>query len=228
MLSHTQACAPTRQLETTTATVVMMTSVRTTTIQPTTTTAPTTSTTSITTTTPPVCSAPNSNSVGLTIDQVSGESGAATQEATNHCASCIQSSRNFYTSATSSDADDAISNGEVALIVRCASTQLCICNTQNACCTPPTDAAAPAQVNFIPYCDNTGCIMKAVLGTTPMVTQLQCENGQTYTFERQVDMNGNLLPLNSGAYFAADRTSCRGCDNIRTNSCIGALENGPA
>ncbi|KAI6237677.1 hypothetical protein M3Y95_00290500 [Aphelenchoides besseyi] len=205
MLSHTRACAPTRQLEITTI------------IQSTT-----------TTTTPPVCAAPNSNSVGLTIDQVSGEVDGVTQQATNHCASCTQSRRNFYTSATDNDPSDAVANGEVALLVQCVSAQLCVCNAQNVCCSPPTDAAAPTQINFTPFCDNTGCIMNAVMEATPMVTQLQCENGQTYTFERQVDINGNSLPLNSGAYFAADRTSCRGCDNIRTNSCVGPLENGPA
>ncbi|KAI6204282.1 hypothetical protein M3Y94_00655200 [Aphelenchoides besseyi] len=184
---------------------------------------------SSTTTSAPVCNAPNSNSVGLTIDQVSGEiNGNVNQTAIAHCNSCSQSRRNFYTSSTQSDPNVAIAQAQVALTVQCPTTQLCLCSSDNVCCTSPSDAAAPTQIQLIPRCDNSGCEMNAVMEGTVSVTQLNCENGQSYTIDRQQTTPGVNNQLNSGSYFNTDRVSCRGCDNIRTNTCNGPQENGPA
>ncbi|KAI6180298.1 hypothetical protein M3Y98_00704800 [Aphelenchoides besseyi] len=222
-----------------TSTVTTTSTVTVTTEQPTTTSSTTTSTaatTTVSTTSPsststsaPVCNAPNSNSVGLTIDQVSGEiNGNVNQTAIAHCSSCTQSRRNFYTSTTQSDPNGAIAQAQVALTVQCPTTQLCLCGSDNVCCTSPSNAAAPTQIQLIPRCDNSGCEMNAVMEGTAMVTQLNCENGQSYTIERQQTTSGVNNQLNSGSYFNTDRVSCRGCDNIRTNNCIGPRENGSA
>ncbi|KAI6193257.1 hypothetical protein M3Y96_00999200 [Aphelenchoides besseyi] len=208
------ACAPTRGGGTTTIG---------TTTPVVTTTAMTTTTTPITTTTAPACTAP-ANTVGITIDQVSGivENGIQTP-ATAHCRMCTESKRNFYTSVMTNDANNEIANP--AFQVECQTTQLCLCNSANACCSPATDAAAPTQIRFVPFCDNTGCQMNAVLETTA-TTLLVCD-GVTYNEANQMDANG-FRPLNSGAYFNTDRVSCRGCNNIQTNKCIGPTETGPA
>ncbi|KAI6203884.1 hypothetical protein M3Y94_00608600 [Aphelenchoides besseyi] len=178
----------------------------------------------------PSCEAPNNMSLGLTIDQVSGEVDmGVNQIPTDHCSCCPESRRDFYTSATTSGPYDAIANAEVALSIICSSTQLCLCDSAEVCCTPASDSKAPSQLQLIPYCDDSGCMMNALMEGEDGVTELGCENGMTYTYtNQQSDDPGLNNPLNSGSYFNADRVSCRGCANIRVNGCVGPTLPGPA
>ncbi|KAI6180003.1 hypothetical protein M3Y98_00672400 [Aphelenchoides besseyi] len=188
------------------------------------------------------CQTPNNMSLGLTIDQVSGEQDTGvTQPSTDHCSCCPESRRNFYTSATTSIPSDAIGNAEVALDVYCPSTQLCLCDSAGICCTPASgkffkltsetevaDVTAPDSIYLIPYCDDLGCVMNTIMKGQEGVPELHCDDGMTYTYADQQDSStGEEKPLNSDSYFNADRVSCRGCENIRMNGCVGPTLAGP-
>ncbi|KAI6220067.1 hypothetical protein M3Y99_01625000 [Aphelenchoides fujianensis] len=176
------------------------------------------------------CQPPDDNSAGLTIDDGVALAGFLNAPAIAHCSECDAGVRNFYTSATSDMVSEAQGNAEIAYTFECPTTMMCACNAENVCCSPPTDAAAPTQVQIIPYCDDEGvCQMNLYMEAGTMATELSCTNGDVYTYDMQTDpATGALRPLNTNAYFNADKISCSGCVDIEDDTCTGPTEDGPA
>ncbi|KAI6222948.1 hypothetical protein M3Y99_01480800 [Aphelenchoides fujianensis] len=171
------------------------------------------------------------NSAGLTID--AGTTIRQTfleREAIAHCTSCDSGTRSWYTSADTADPSDAQGNAQIAVAVACTDTNLCICNTAGVCCQPPTQAAVPDSVQFIPFCSGGVCKMNAFIQGTAD-TQLTCTDNSVFTLMTQYDDATMMFnPMNTAAYFDGDSVSCSGCMNIMDNMdmCIGPTLTGPA
>ncbi|CAD5232762.1 unnamed protein product [Bursaphelenchus xylophilus] len=140
--------------------------------------------------------------------------------AQSHCTSCDHGVRNFYTSASSSDSDDALNNGQAATVVQCDTpADLCICESDGTCC--PASATPPQQVQLTPYCENGACFMYASLGGDDTAAVV-CA-GTTVTVASQTSLN-----VNDGTHLKADAVSCNGCDSIRNDKCLSPVIDGGA
>ncbi|KAI6194467.1 hypothetical protein M3Y96_01128000 [Aphelenchoides besseyi] len=169
----------------------------------------------ITTTTVAPCNAPNTNSVGLTIDTGTTLQDAGVNEPPiAQCTSCQSGTRQFYTSTTATVPSDAIGNMQVAEGVQCPTpANFCTCNSAGVCCTP---SGAVDTVLFIPFCSGGTCVMDTVVQGDSGAS-LVCEDRTTFT----VDGTNSDAPLGTPTYFDASSVSCRGCTNIRSDTCTG-------
>ncbi|KAI6185387.1 hypothetical protein M3Y98_00017600 [Aphelenchoides besseyi] len=165
-----------------------------------------------TTTTLPPCTAPD-NSAGITIDTgTSTRNTGLEQQANAHCTSCDAGNRNWYTSATTSDPQEAQGNAEVAITTDCSSENLCVCNAGGSvCCQPSSAATVPDSVQMIPLCQ--ACQMNAFLSGNDDAG-LTCTDMSMFTVANQFNADGSAKPMNTAAYFPADSVSCNGCSAI--------------
>ncbi|KAI6186176.1 hypothetical protein M3Y98_00104200 [Aphelenchoides besseyi] len=136
------------------------------------------------------CNAPNTNSVGLTIDTGTTLQDAGVNEPPiAQCTSCQSGTRQFYTSTTATVPSDAIGNMQVAEGVQCPTpANFCTCNSAGVCCTP---SGAVDTVLFIPFCSGGTCVMDTVVQGDSDAS-LVCEDGTTFTSDSMDHMDDNF------------------------------------